>query len=307
MNIFSGNSEGGTMFSQKLSLSRILPRVILFVLLPLLHLFPSQQLKAQKVAAKVTLILKRLPLEKREKLMDFGQKIENYISTYDWTDSQNGGVIKIAIQMYLEDISTSYEDRYRGRILVSNNTDIQYFDKRWRFRYHPTDFLVHDENTFNSLTSLIDYYIYLILGGEFDKYGRFYGTAFYEKAKHITDLAQFGLLQFYEGWDLRKERVLHILSEGNKKFREMVDIYFLGLSYAEEELKLARKYCRQAVQMIEEGLKENPRNDKYKQFLNAHHIEIIDLFDSCDDKSIFEKLIALDPDHEHAYRQHLKK
>jgi len=285
----------------------LLSRVLKGLLLGFLLMSFCEDIRAQEVKAEVTVILERLPVEKQEKLADLEQKIRDYINNYTWVEDRYGGEINITIQMYLEDISVSYEDRYKGHFLISDNVDIQYFDKRWRFPYQPADFLTHDENSFHPLTSLIDYYIYLILGGEFDKYGRFQGTPFYEKALKICELAQFGRGHFHEGWDLREDLVKNLLSKENKAFREMVNIYYLGLYYLDEDINMARKYCRRAVRMIGEALREEPQNERYRQFLNAHYIELIDIFKDSPDKSIFEELIAIDPDHEQAYREHLKK
>ncbi len=260
----------------------------------------STQARAQRVIAEVTTILKTLPLEKQQKLADFHEKIERYIDDYDWFDEPEID-IHIKMQWMLEDISSSSEERYRAQILVSNASDIQYFDKRCRFPYNPNEPIVHNEPAFTALTGLIDYYVYLIIGGELDKYGTLMGTPYYEKARDIAEQAKFGLGRFVEGWDLRLDLARKLLSDEHKPFREMVDYYFYGLSVKDEDINEARKYVAEAVRRLANLLDEDPKNDFYNKFLDAHRNEIIDLFKDAKDKKVLVTLAQVDPDHKKDY------
>jgi hypothetical protein len=183
---------------------------------------------AQQVKAHVKVMLERLPLLKQKKLNDLEEKIEYYLDDYNWTKESLDEEIPITMQIFLTDKSVSYEDRYAGSILISNNLDIQYTDKYWNFPYQAEDRLVHNENAYNTFTGLLDFYMYLVLGGEYDKYGRFLGTPFYEKAKHISDQAKFNS-QFIYGWEERDVKIASILSDEYTSFRIMKDLFFLGM------------------------------------------------------------------------------
>jgi|YelNatPaOPRAMG01_1025707.scaffolds.fasta_scaffold00009_22 hypothetical protein len=275
------------------------------MLLCLACVWSSKALQAQEVKARVTTILKTLPLEKQERLADFGARIERYINDHTWFEDANI-TVQVQMQWMLEDISSSSEERYRAQILVSNNSDIQYFDKRCRFAYNPNEQIVHNEPAFTSLTALIDFYVYLIIAGELDKYGTLAGTPYYRKALDIAQQARYGLGRFNEGWDLRLELAKKLLSDEHRPFREMVDYYFYGLSLKEEDVEQARKYVAEAVRRLASLLEKDPKDDFCHKFLDAHHIEIVDLFANAADKSIFRTLMELDPDHADTYKQHLE-
>ena len=261
---------------------------------------------AQKIKAKVMITLENLPLEKQEKLVNFQQIIENYINNYDWANNELDVDIPTTLQIFFKsDISTSYEDRYNIQILISDNTDVQYFDKRCRIEYQQGEIPEHRDNSWNSLTGLLDFYINLLLGDEMDKFDRYKGTPYFEKAKIIAEQAKFGMGRFIEGWDLRIKLIQDILSEDNKKFREMKDFYYYGIFFTEEDINKARKYCSAAVDMIEEIMKQDPESEKCKKFLSAHYIELIDLFKESDNKNIFERLMQLDTDHAEIYKEYL--
>ena len=257
---------------------------------------------AQQPNAQVKLMLERLPLEKQQKLKNFAEDIEAYVNDYDWTGEGADEDIPVTIQIFLTDNSVSYEDRYAGTFLVTNNSDIQYFDKYWRFPYQAGESFTHNENIFHPFTGFIDFYVYLILGGEYDKYGRFLGTPYFERAKSITGQAQFNS-RFILGWKERTELIDEILSDENKPFRVMKDLFFLGLSYVGEEDSTAHKYCAQSLALLDEILAKNPDDKPTFQFLQAHRAEFIEVFQ--DDTALLKKLIQLDPENAETYKRYI--
>ena len=259
---------------------------------------------AQQIDAQVKLMLERLPIDKQQKLNRFSEDIETYLNSYDYTGESLDQKIPVTVQIFLTDNSVSYEDRYTGNFLISNNSDIQYYDKYWQFPYQAGDPLVHNENNYDPFTGFLDFYIYLIIGNEYDKYGKLLGTSFFEKAKQISEQAKFES-RFIKGWRERSEIIENILSDTFKPYRFMKDIYFLGLSYLSDEDSTAMAYCSKAVDMMGTILKKDPEHKETLQFLQAHHIELIHLFQ--DDAQTLEKLIAIDPEHADTYREHIKK
>ena len=250
----------------------------------------TTNLHPQKLRANVIITLENLPLENQQKLANFKQIIEDYINNYEWTNNEIDVVIPITLQIFFKSaITSSFEDSYTIQILISDNSDVQYFDKRCRMEYQTGELLEHHDNNWDSLTSLLDFYIFLLIGDEMDKFGRFMGTPYFEKAKIIAEQAKFGMGRFIEGWDLRNKLIQSILSDENNKFREMKDFYYYGIFFSEEDVNKARKYCSAAVDLIEEIMTQDPENEKCKKFLSAHYIELIDLFKTSNNKSIFER------------------
>jgi hypothetical protein len=266
-------------------------------------LLPSQ-IFAQKVKAEVTVILEKLPLEKREKLNDFQEKLMVYMNNYPYCEDEYQTDFSVKVQIYLTDASVSYEDRYRGTLLIANNSDIQFYDKRWRFKYDAFEPLLVDEAQFHPLTSVIDFYVYLLLGGELDKYGKFAGTPLFKNASNINEQARFS--KFIDGWDERRILMDQIVAQENKPYREALDSYFLGISNSNEDFASTRKHCKAAITMIAELIQTNPSYELPKQFIDGHRTEIINIFkDDPDYRDMFELLIKIDSDHEADYKDYL--
>lgn len=256
---------------------------------------------AQVVRSRITVLLERLPLEKQERMKDFAETLESYINDFDWTGEPSDEEIPVSIQIFLTDASVSYESRFAGTFLITNNSDIQYYDKYWRFPFEAGDPVFHDENTFHPFTGFVDFYIYLILGGEYDKFGRLLGTPFFERAKLISDQAMFNV-QFQLGWKERSDLIEETMSEENDEFRTMKDLYFLGISYYGEEDETARKYCLEALDLFEDVIKENPDHEQAGQFIEAHHLEYADMFRG--NREVLQRLMRLDSERADTYRQY---
>jgi len=260
------------------------------------------KLYAQKARVAVELQLDALPDEKREKLVNFKQVLEDYFNNYQWTQNEFQGEFPVALKMMLQDISANYEDRYKTQFIVSSS-DIQYTDKRCRFAYQKGEIPLHSENNWNSLTSLLDFFTNIIIAEEMDKFGHLLGTPYFEKAKVIAEQAKFGLGQFIDGWDLRVEMIDYLLDNKYKKFRKMKDFYFYGLYFAQEDPEKAKKYVKEALFMLEEiKAEEDQKYARVKNFINAHYMEIVNLFKKSNDRDVYDKLIALDPDREEIYK-----
>lgn len=280
--------------------------IIIFVVL---NLICGSKISAQTINATVDLELNALPDEKRENLrkFNFKQVLEDYLNNYKWTKDEFVGELKINWTLLLQDISVSYQDRYKAQIVISNNSDVQYSDRRCRFAYQKGENPVHSDNNWDSLTSLLDFYMNIIIAEEMDKFGHMLGTPYFEKAKLIAEQARFGLGQFIEGWDLRVELIEDLLNEKTRKYREMKDFYFYGLYFSKEDPAKARTYVKEAINMLEEAKKvEDPKYKRCEQFIEAHHIEIIELFkDTNNNEDVFQKMIKLDPDRANVYSDYL--
>jgi hypothetical protein len=128
------------------------------------------------------------------------------------------------------------------------------------------------------------------------------GTPFYEKARQVADQALFDA-QFSTGWKERSEFIDQLMGEENKTFRKMKDRYYLGLSYVGDEDKMVKQYCREAVDLLDALLQDNPDHKDAINFLKAHHLEIVEIFQ--DESDLLRKMIKIDPDRSETYEKYL--
>lgn len=295
---------------EKPGLNRILWRWIslpgILIYLVIWVLSPIHPVRAGELKATVRIFLDRLPLVRREKLKDFQQVIEDYINGQMWVEEDQANVT-CTMLMYLEDESTTFEDRYRARIYVSNNADIQYRDQECLFPYQAGELLVYKGHGFDPLTGLIEFYLYLIVGGELDKLKPFGGEPYFKKAREVCHRANFGRSEFFKGWDRRTEIVDDILSRANRPFREMKAVYFKGLGLERSgDRQGAREHLLKALGMLEQIQGANPKDEKVKEFLEHHHLELAKILVS-EGQGVYGRLVRLDPEHQGVYKKYLRK
>jgi len=280
-------------------MGRFIKKVPVWAAVVIFGLAVSGDVRGQKLNSDVKLILERLPLEKQKKLENFASDIQTYINDFDWTGTDSDYEIPLSIQIYLQDMSASYEDRYAGTFLISNTSDVQYYDKYWRFPHQAEDRIIHDETVYQSFTGFINFYVYLVLGAEFDKWGDLAGAPFFEKAKQINDQARFDT-QFILGWEERTKLLQKIIGQDNIPFRRSKSQFFAAFTAVEGDTSVARS-CGQGLALIEAALQKDPEHKDALDFMKAHYLQIAEILK--DENAMLRRLIAIDPEHAEAYQR----
>jgi hypothetical protein len=269
---------------------------------------------AEQLDVTVELFTELLPFEKREKLDNFQMDLEDYLRDWDWIEDFQSAPIVFTFRMYLTDESVGFEDRYGARVHVSNDFDLQYLDKDCHFAYQPDEHLDHDAIIYHPLTGLLDFYVYLIIGGELDKRSTLGGDPYFKKAQEVVQEALFS--EFYRGWNRRSEELVRIMAEENVLYRKMLAVYFHALHlWQTERMEEARKYCRSALAMIEEILQNEEMDEEWTRrqeeqiarFFSHHYREIAELFaGDPGGQEVFELLLNIDPQNEDFYREYTR-
>jgi len=254
------------------------------------------------IKAKVTVIIDKLPLEKRQKMAKFDQQVLRYIETYNYVEEDFVEPLEVGIQLFLEDYPYNGEDRYKCSVLV-NGPDLQYSDKRAQFSFQEREELTRTQG-FSAIGGLIDFYLYLVVGNELDKYDEMAGAPYFDKARALVEQGKFG--QFFYGWDRRDDLMRSIFSDNYKKFRNMKNYYFYGMWGVQNDLPKQRGFVKQAINQLKAVLTEKSDNLAATQFIDAHYQKIVDLFKDSGDSEVFKTLKALNPERADIYNEYIQ-
>lgn len=255
--------------------------------------------RGRVISAKVTVIVEKLPQEKKVRMTDFAEKVQNYINNRKWIEEDFVRPFDVGFQFFLEDNPSGIEDRYKCS-LIAAGPDIQYYDKRALFPFQEGE-TIEESATYVPVRGLIDFYMYMIIANELDKYGASAGDHYFTKARGLMQEGKYSLFAY--GWDIREDLVLALASDNYKKFREMKDYFFYGL-WSTDEPAQTRHYVMEALKRLEEVLKENKDNLAAKNFIAAHYQEIIDIFKNGKDLTPFEILLRIDPERVKIYQEY---
>ena len=259
----------------------------------------------------------------KEQLQNFAQDIQTYISSNKWTNVDIGGE-KISCSMTVFFVSASDNNTYTAQLFIGSQRPIFFgknpsakktamtriFDDKWEFTYFKNQPLYRNENQFDPLTDMIDYYMYLVLGFDFDSYEPDGGTPYFQKCLTFCNQAPSSAKGWerstttYSKFTLAEE----LLNPKNQPFREGFFLYhFKGLDLLATKPDVAYKNIINLLQRIAELKKSgNPRSLLFKNFFETKYGELADLFKNYSDKNVYQLLIAVDPAHQAQYEEAYK-
>lgn len=271
----------------------------------------------------VTLNLTQVP-QFREQLQNFEQDIENYINSQRWTNDDLGGD-KIKCSMNIFFTSATNDNNYQAQVFIGSQRPIyvgknpsqkstpmmRIFDDKWEFTYIKGQPLYRNETQFDALTDLIDFYMYLIVGLDYDSYDVQSGTPFFQKCYMFVNQAPSSA----KGWErsasstyTKFQLIDDILNPKFQPFREgWYTYHFKGLDLIATKPDKAMENIVGFLKILAELKKtSNPRAQIFKTFFDAKYGELAELFKGYSDPSVYQLLIGLDQAHQSTYSEAMK-
>lgn len=268
----------------------------LTLLLPVL-LLSSTIVQGQELDASVSVDRSQLSSTSLDYLNDFSDKLETYINEYEWTNARFQETERIGMDIQITLLSVDNDYNVDAQIVIQSRRPIYnttqetalflFNDSNWQFNYTPNRALMHDQLQFDPLTSLIDFYAYVVLGYDFDSFERFGGTPYFSDAQHIVSLARSASAS---GWSResnnrrnRTQLISNLLDTSYGPFREAVYQYHReGLDRFIENPEQARQAVLQSFQKIQEAQRTTSGSLIFDTFFNAKYREIVSLFEDAD-------------------------
>lgn len=260
----------------------------LFFLAPVTH--------AQQLVGTVRVSMEKLPQENKNKLQGLNRIVEAYINQREWCPNDYLYELPIDIEIYFSEAKAlSYEDRYSATFVISNRSNMQYNDKRWEFALEPGVQLNYSEQ-FESFRSMVDFYVFMALGFEYDKLKKFGGTPYYETARRIAQQARFSS-RFFLGWDKREEWVEEVIDKQHDQLRYLNFLFYTGewLFYEERDRETAKQYLLYAVKQL-----DKLEVEELERFFDLNYYDYGNALAEYKEFSSISKLASLDPNQDHA-------
>lgn len=247
--------------------------------------------------------------------------LENYINDYRWTNDryQDHERIRCSFQIVLTGVDENFN--YTAEIALTvrrpiYNTNqeslgILFSDNNWRFYYPQNKNLVHDELQFDDLTSFVDFYVYMMLGYDYDSFSELGGTQYYGEAQSVFEIGQNSGSQ---GWGRsigaqrnRYGLINDITNPAYEGFRRAIYRYHrIGLDQFTTQPQEARKEVLQALELIRENKQLTNNNYLFDIFFSAKYTEIVAIFRDADAEMrtrAYNILSDVDPAHTSEYEK----
>ncbi len=277
---------------------------------------------AQELNCRVTVDFSALGGNEFEFLNDLQDQIEQYFNNRSWTEDRFRDFERIDCTVSVTLTEAQGLDRFSAQIVVGSRRPIygtgrlttvfQAVDSQWQFQYNRGQPLIFDANRYNSLTSLLDFYAFLILGYDYDTFSELGGTPYFDQARKISELAQS---QGDPGWlsigddRTRTALVRQLLDPRYAGLRRAYFLYHFGtLDRFTRDPETAWQTGFTAIEAIYELFLEVSRKYASDLFFAAKAGELSELFEEADEvkNQLYAMLIEMDPARSSDYDQLLE-
>ncbi len=278
---------------------------------------------SQELDPLVDVDLSPLNPDVRDRLQTFKQEVTDYLSRNKFTNEEivndvRGKPYKIRCNFNFQFTAAKSVDGYEAKLVVSVQRNIfktQNFttlmiikDDNWEFTYTRGQAFYRDDLKFNSLTSFLDYYAFMIVGLDDDSWEHKLGTARFQKAQNTTNLALSNTTS--KGWNdntilkaARNTFPQELLNSKYDDFRKGLWLYhFAGLDSLQYNKRQSLERMAQAIELIGKTKKSEIRSFIIKSFFDTKYLEIAKTFVDYYDKSIYRRLMDIDPEHSSIYQ-----
>ncbi|HSV87116.1 MAG TPA: DUF4835 family protein [Bacteroidales bacterium] len=190
-------------------------------------------------------------------------------------------------------INERNNDLFRGTIQIQsrrpvfqtsyNSPMFNHLDRDVEFLYQEGQPLEFADNVFTSnLTSLIAFYVYVILGFDFDSFAPLGGNAFFEKAQNIVNQAQNTHERGWKSFEGQRNRYWLIENMFNTAYRPVREAMYkyhrLGFDIMTQNVGMARQQVIAALEMIQNANRQRPGSFLIQIILTTKGDEMVNLF-----------------------------
>ena len=294
----------------RIRIKQLLPRILtgFLVVSGCLTFVPS--VAAQELNCRVTVNYQQLSGSEFTFLSELGEQAELYLNERSFTQDRYLDFERIDCLMQIIFEEAVSLTSFSARLVLSTSrpiygvpqvsTILQISDSEWQFNFAQGTPLVFDLERFDPLTSVLDFYAYLILGYDYDTFSEFGGTPHFERARRIAELAES---QGAIGWtDLGADRgrvdlVDQILDPRFRPIRKAYfDYHYGGLDLFVRETETARRNTLAAVESLESLYDEVSRQYVLDIFFTSKAEELAAIFeDSPLSSQAYDLLSRIDP------------
>ena len=269
---------------------------------------------AQMVDCTIRVNTEAIATSNRDLLRDFPNDLKDYVGNFNWGGGNANDKVKCTLDIFVKGVVG--DNLYSAQVFIGSQRQIynseqstavvRLFDESWQFTYVKNRPIVRNTYSFNDLASFLDFYMYLIMGYDFDTYDKFSGTPLFQKA---ADVASLGRGSGQADWQpttstySRVQLIDEILSPTYQEVRGASWKYhFCGLDSLSFNPERGYANIIQAVESIGKVKKiADPRNIIIRAFFEAKYKELADVFMNYPDPAIYLTFSAIDPNHQKAY------
>ncbi len=286
---------------------------------------------AQELQSKVTVVASRVPTSVDKKMFQTLQtQLTNFINNRKWTSDAFQPAEKIECSFLLNIDKVVETNVYRASLTIQaarpvyNSSyataliNFQDADVTFRYvEYQPVEFnenrVQGSDALAGNLTATIAYYVYTILGLDYDSFGAKGGDMFFQKAQNIVNNAPEGRdISGWKAFDGSRNRYWLMENLLNTRYNVVHDVmytyYRQGLDKMYENEAIARQQILGSLILLQGLNQESPNTMIVQFFMQGKSQELIKIFKKAsppDKARAVELLQKLDVTNASKYKQEI--
>lgn len=281
---------------------------------------------SQELDCRIQLNYSRLPgTTYQQTFQTLQQQLYEFINNTNWTNHVYAREERIECNIFITVEEAISADEFRASIQVQSSRPVfnthymsQVFNHRdndFQFRYTEHEPLEFNENThLSNLTSVLAFYVYIILGFDYDTFGPMAGTEYFQQAERIVQNAQNAQERGWKAFENLTNRywlVENLLNEQYSGMREFQYNYHRrGLDIMHDKPTDGRRAIEEAIENFRNVHRRRPGSFLMQIITTAKRQEIINIFKEAfpDEKArIYNIMREVDPANTSDYDEMMKE
>ena len=286
----------------------------------LLILVFSTQSNSQELLCNVRVNASQVQTSDRKVFQTMQSDIYEFINNRVWTSTKIDNEERIECTFMINISNKISNDEYEGSIQIQSTRPIfgtsykstlfNYIDNDFRFKYLEYQSLEFSDAThLSNLTSVLAFYVNIILGLDFGTFSEDGGNEYFSVAQRIVTNAQNAREQGWKAFESDKNRywLAHdLLNSRYSDFHMAMYTYHRdGLDKLAEEPEDARFAITEALEGLKSIFRDNPSAFLLKIFFDAKKDEIVNIYSGAyanEKARIIKTLVEIDPPNSTKYQ-----
>ena len=244
---------------------------------------------AQELNARITVNGDKIANANKSVFTTLQNALTEFINNRKWTDATFAVNERIDCSMTII-VNEMEESSFKGEIQIQarrpvynssyTTTLLNFRDQQFDFEYMEGEPLEYQENMLTgNLTATVVFYIYIILGLDFDSFSPLGGTAYIQQAQQIVSLAQSQSWSGWKAFDSNRNRhavATALQDNASEAFRNLWYTYHRkGLDEMAANPDRGRTTIIEALPALQEVKKARPTSVLLQMFSDAKLDEIV--------------------------------
>lgn len=248
---------------------------------------------AQELNCTVKVITAQLQTADPKIFQTLQKSIYEFMNNRKWTNDNFSTNERIECSILINITQEISSDKFGAQITIQSNrpvfssgynsTVLKWADKDFQFQYAEYQPLEFNENTYlSSLTSVLAYYAYTIIGFDYDSFSPSGGTVYYQKAQNIVNAAQSTSEPGWKSYESIRNRYWLINNLLNTKFENvriaMYKYHREGLDKMFENPDQGRKAITESINLLNKTNDDSPNSMILQVLLQAKSDELVNIY-----------------------------